>query len=381
MNKNIILLFIIFCIFILIGASNYDSYNVTMYKNNPQRTGFFDTEGVPNFHNVISKNEITKIGNFTPLVFQNILYFSDIHHVFYAFNLESKNYIWKNIGDNAIISGDKIFITNKNTVNAYNKLSGQLIWNLKLTTTTYFFNLIDNNYLFVISSNNENDEPEMYLNIINKENGQLIKSIYDYSFGDLAYWKGKLFYSNFGDLVSISIDNGEKKTLLKYDSKLGIISNPSIDNNIAYFSTNEGFVFAFDLIKNKILWNKKINERQSSIGKFNSVSIYNDILYVSFIDKIFAINAKTCDIIFSKDQKEHNVITPIAITKKEIYYTSIDGILYALDNKTGKELWNYKFANYCYTMPIISNSTIYIFGSDKNLYDGTSDSGYLFIIK
>ncbi|HQJ40363.1 MAG TPA: PQQ-binding-like beta-propeller repeat protein [Exilispira sp.] len=46
------------------------------------------------------------------------------------------------------------------------------------------------------------------------------------------------------------------------------------------------------------------------------------------------------------------------------YFPTDDGMLFAFDRKTGKELWRIKLAKRFMASPIISNEVIYIAGSD-----------------
>jgi len=73
--------------------------------------------------------------------------------------------------------------------------------------------------------------------------------------------------------------------------------------------------------------------------------------------------------------KDHRISRPAALTRDGVYFATDDGMLFAFDRKTGKELWRIKLAKRFMASPIISNEVIYIAGSDS-----IEGKGYVFAI-
>ncbi|TSC86216.1 MAG: quinonprotein alcohol dehydrogenase [Parcubacteria group bacterium Gr01-1014_8] len=69
-----------------------------------------------------------------------------------------------------------------------------------------------------------------------------------------------------------------------------------------------------------------------------------------------------------------------ALDASHVYFGSDDGILHALDQKTGAELWKYRigmfpFGKGIFSTPAVANKTVYFGAYDGNMYALASDTG------
>lgn len=384
MKKNI--LFIIILLYFLISffySTVADNNNILIYKNNEQRTGFFDTAGVPILHGVKWKHIGTPIG--TPLLYNGELIIGAL-----ALSIEtgimtrefqfSPRIIYKNMG-----IGNQVRPSTYSFMSCWNIDNGKKIWENK-----NIYNIIDlivhKDILYVLRYITGKDEDIYLIYLVNPETGEILEEIEpNTSIRGIAFWKDNLIFTardglymiDFSVLnkkhIPVKIFETRKETILhenqKYAKNNRTETIPCISNDCVYFGDYIGNFFALDLKTKKVKWERKFD---NSFYIFDSPSIYDGIIYLYNNGGIYYLNEKDGSIIYKKE-KIH-ATNAIAITRDGIYFATDDGILYALDRKTGKEQWSIKLAKRCMSMPIVSNGVIYISAFD------TLEKGYMFAI-
>lgn len=151
---------------------------------------------------------------------------------------------------------------------------------------------------------------------------------------DLVMFRGDLGRTG---LQSIDDKIPSGKLGWKFEAEYGCYSSPIISQGIVYFNSGAGYVYAIDANTGKSLWEFK---RTNYVG--DTPAIFNNVLYVGGLDHFFyAINTKTGMENWRFEAGDMIMSSP-AIYSGKVYFGSYDGNLYALDANTGHQLWKFK---------------------------------------
>jgi outer membrane protein assembly factor BamB len=364
-----------------------------MDKNSEQRTGFYDTAGVPILHGIKWKIEVNKENPYINSLYNGILYllgnnpYTDIP---YTIDTKSGKLISKLsflpccIYNNIVIGYEYSEKAPHIHLNAWNLLKKQKVWENNIIREIFGspsmpYLSINKDILYYISWISEEEGNRFFINLINPMTGKILEEIEPNSdvlgftfWNDIMLFAGAwcgLKYIDFSK--NIAKHEVKEKTL---PIKPPIWATPVVYKDILYIGNNSGYLYSINLLNEKINWNIKCNLLAFS-QLYSSITIYDGIIYVSNIDSILYIDENTGKILLSIDMKDHSISRPAAITRDGVYFASDDGILFAFDRKTGKELWKIKLAKRCMASPIISNGAIYI-----SAFDSMDSKGYVFAI-
>ncbi len=116
------------------------------------------------------------------------------------------------------------------------------------------------------------------------------------------------------------------------------IGTPSIQDDVVYFGTMEGFVYAYDIPTGQEMW---------------------------------------------RYQAGGAVALPPVIDERRIYFGGESGFMHALDSKTGQEIWRFQTGqveypirdNFVNSIPTIKDGTIYFTSEDFNFYAVNAATG------
>jgi len=396
MKKHILILVLIIFLITMIGfkeEQNNNYYNVLMYKNNEQRTGFYDTKGVPVLHGIKWKYGVKGRAHIG-LLYKGILFFS-CSSIPNAINSETgkkefePSFFSFCVFDNLIIGYEYLKENLDRKFSAWNFNIGKKVWeNDNIKSTTDF--ILHKDILYVYSHIEGGEDYRNVIYLVNPMTGEIIEEIElseDSFINGIAFWKDNLIYTTIDGLylIDFSVTNKKHSPVKIFETREGSILKkgqteaeknltqtiPVISNNCVYFGDYIGNFFAFNLITRKLKWERKFN---TSFYSDNSASIYDGIVYLCNDGGIYYLDEKNGNIIFKKENIDAAGSNAIAITKDGIYFSTSNGMLYALDRKTGKELWSLRLAKNCVVSPIISNGVIYI-----PAYD-TLEKGWIFAI-
>ncbi len=381
--KKYILIFI-FIFFILIFSiaclqnttPNY--YNVLIYKNNEQRTGFYDTAGVPVLHGVKWKYEVNGGEPAINLLYNGILYFS--RYIPFAVDAETgkekfkPNFFSGCLYNNIVIGYEYLENKLNRSFSGWNLDTKEKIWENK-----YIKNidseLIHKDILYVVTRDEgSGGDPSRYvIYLVNPMTGEILEKIEpNLDVQGIAFWRDTLVFVSSTGIYTIDFSNqiNKRKIVNIYACSLyqGSSTTPVVSNNNVYFADSAGVLFSVNLKSRKVNWKIQFTEY---IRHF-SPAICDNVVYLSDNKAFYFIDELTGKILFTKTFAQA-ALSPI-VTRSEVYFSTSDGFLFALDRKTGKELWNLKLAKRCMASPIISNGVIYI-----PVFD-TLKKGYIFAI-
>ena len=135
-----------------------------------------------------------------------------------------------------------------------------------------------------------------------------------------------------------------KKTLSSKEKKNISLSQARLEDDAIYISTSNGWVIAFDVEKQEILWKRNVPEIFSA-----SPTIYENKLYlISASDKLFAFDRNTGEIIWQVDEGVSGVYqrafqkSPVAIFQGKIVAGFSNGTIIVVKADDGEYIWKSK---------------------------------------
>jgi outer membrane protein assembly factor BamB len=194
-------------------------------------------------------------------------------------------------------------------------------------------------------------------------------------------WKFKTGASNFGSVSNVykgficvpsydhnvyCLNANSGKEMWRFNTGDKAFGAPVIDDDVAFFSSRNGFFFAANLNDGSILWRFKTG------GEIGSAPVVygKNVMIGSFDGYWYCLDRKTGKEEWRfKTGGEIIIDLPAKIHDGILYITSHDSYLYAINAETGKEIWRTKTGKYG------NNTSVNLVG-DK-LISGSRD-GYVF---
>ncbi|WP_169785355.1 PQQ-binding-like beta-propeller repeat protein [Enterobacteriaceae endosymbiont of Plateumaris consimilis] len=389
--QKLILIFFIFCSFILTGCSNYSDYSsqdhkkiLKHYKNNLK---------------IFKKNQINpkliwfikitkKSGNsFSKLhlAYKNgLIYIANKNGIVKCINLKNGKIIWntnlskknfcilsyclsEELSSGPVISNDYLYLgSEKGKIIALNNKNGNKIWEKDVFSEVLSDPVISKNVLIVHNNNN-------ILQGLDKNNGHILWTI---SLGPLELYsfrgtsKPAVFFDNVitgsdnGIISSCILNNGH----IIWQRDLTIIPNsfsslnfndidtqPIISNGVVYVVSYNGNFNALDLSNGNIIWNKLYKVSGDFI--INNNSIY----FFDIHKNLLSLNVNTGNIFWSQNKFIYKkTITPIYY-KNNIIIIDRKGKIYFLDANNGNIISHKsikKFNDYIQSSLLVNNKLI-----------------------
>jgi outer membrane protein assembly factor BamB len=165
-----------------------------------------------------------------------------------------------------------------------------------------------------------------------------------------------LIGSEDGNLYAVEVIAGKQKW--KFKTGGAVHSTPAVYGNTVYFGSYDGYYYAIDLTTGKQKWKFKTGgEKQMGATAYwgmKPVDMYMNDLWDCFLSSPIV-------------DKSDNGLTA--------YFGSSDGNLYAVDAKNGSLKWKFTTNGIIHASPIIENGTIYIGSWDTYMYAINAKTG------
>ena len=201
-------------------------------------------------------------------------------------------------------------------------------------------------------------------------------------------------------LYAVDITTGQQKW--KFDTDGVVTSSPAVCEGLVLFGSFDGLFYAVDAKSGKEKWKFETGGEQlfGAIGLWgltpkdkmlsdpwdlfiSSTVVDGSIVYFGSGDSyIYALNVKTGEEIW-KFKTEMGVHSSPAIYNGKLYCGSWDSQVYALDAKTGKKVWQfntgkddqYHLYEGVQSSPVIVDSTVYIGSRSAKFFALNSETG------
>lgn len=323
------------------------------------------------------------------VILEGNVYFGSSDGFLYAVDKQNGRLKWKYQTNGAIVSTPTIsqsilYITNRNNVlYALDAYSGKLVWEFKMQPDLrvdenippgwhYFMAspvVINNNIL--IGSGDGNlyylDAKKGKLKWKFKTNGEIRAT-------PLVHEKTIYQPSNDGYVYVINLDTG--KMLFNIETKGAIYdpvkfsfnrkfiyTQPLIKNDVLFYGSNDGNVYAYSLKEKQIKWKFSYG---TTWAKAISISDGNIYAGWSTNNLINAIDIHTGKEKWQFNSGGVNYNNPLVLDSG-IYFGSASGNIYRLHKSTGEKIWEYTIGSEVFS-PLVYNINTLFFGSDNGSF-------------
>ena len=188
----------------------------------------------------------------------------------------------------------------------------------------------------------------------------------------LSDQKGNIIIFSLNQNKILSKFNFYKKRFRQIEKKLNLV----VENNIIYVSDNIGFLYAYDYIKQKIVWAKNYK-----IPFQSNIKIYQEkILTSNQNNNFYFLNKKNGEVLRLIPTEEtfvkNRFINNLSISQHNSFFLNTYGSLYSFDNKSMKVNWFINLnrstdinpSNLFMSNQIITNEKLIIVSSNDYLY-------------
>ncbi len=211
-------------------------------------------------------------------------------------------------------------------------------------------------------------------------------------YGSPAVTKGKLYFGcQLGFLSCYKFDTAEPvwKNSEQLDSGLGAVVTTALaaDENMVFFGTAKGNLYAYDLYGDIKMWSFKTGNNISAPPNTESTkAIYNglvlggpkvvdgNIYFGSWDGKMYCLEAKTGKEIWNFQTKSKIYSSP-AISDGKLYFANFGGDIFCLDINTGKEIWDTKLPKGTLSSPVVFGKRLWVGCKDSKMYCINTNDG------
>ena len=288
----------------------------------------------------------------------------------------NNNILWKckiggGIQSQPLVDNQLLYVgSSDNHMYAFDCISGTIVWNFKTeneilcsptiySDTIYFGN-------WVLSSQPEDIE-NCFLFSVDKFSGRLIwKTRTKEDVDTPSVQNGIAYYGCCDGLYAIYCDTGKLKYKVVTEDYVGEIS---IIENFIYF-TSAKYLYCYDTIECKVFWQFETGSDINSPPVINNETVY----FGSEYEEFFAICCKT-GILKWKFKTEGSIINKPYI-HNEVIYVGCCNLLYAIGVESGDLRWKCEFENFVSAISIM-DSILYIGNKNGKVYAVDCYSGMI----
>lgn len=193
-----------------------------------------------------------------------------------------------------------------------------------------------------------------------------------------VYYKGRIYLAAGNYLYALSTQG---KEIFKFRVEGSIDCTPALCNDAAFFQTDEGVAYAVDINSGAELW--KTTPGTVFYLKLydfwdyylSSPVVYNDMVFFGSGDgNIYALSCRTGEKLWSFKTGNAVRSTP-AVDQGVLYAGSFDGYFYAIDASNGSLKWKYQMKEKNYSQrgeiqssPCVSDGVVYFGSRNAKLY-------------
>lgn len=249
------------------------------------------------------------------------------------------------------VPGLYIFAFNQQSDNLlyrYDPQTKHVVWKVKLCNAFESDGTIERNGILYLAGTDWTHESRSgsvsYLYALNETDGS-------------AIW-GIRFPTSVTPFACPTLTPGQASNCGSSPLDLGMIETPTIDNGILYVIQRTGIVYAFDATTGNQLWtfdtgSTAWGETQAGNGSIvdpSSIQVVDGVAYGSIVDRVFALDARSGKELWMHTfNKTLNINQSPAIANGAVYLTAFvpgygtvthpDTYVYAFDARSGKQKW------------------------------------------
>jgi outer membrane protein assembly factor BamB len=184
-------------------------------------------------------------------------------------------------------------------------------------------------------------------------------------------WKGVVYQALMHPVPCPKHQPGARGLLVAMNARTGrelwsfkagaIESSPLLVNGILYFGSWDGYVYAVDARKRKLLWRYRTDDRVVAGPSY----AHGTIFVPSNGGRLYALDARTGRLRWRATsferfgRREYFYATP-TVAYGRVYAANTDGYVYAYGATTGRLLWAQRAGTYVYTAPAVWRRRVYV---------------------
>ncbi|WP_437227837.1 PQQ-binding-like beta-propeller repeat protein [Planctomicrobium sp. SH661] len=135
----------------------------------------------------------------------------------------------------------------------------------------------------------------------------------------------------------VDIEKGEQAAEVPLNSLL--IASPAMRDDILYFGTGDGIVYAMDWKNKKILWEFSVPEREQQMQ--SSPAVTEEVVILGSRDKrVYCLDRKTGKLRWEFTTRSKVDSSPVIVGDR-VYFGSADRNIYGLQVADGKQVWKH----------------------------------------
>lgn len=310
-----------------------------MFRANSQRTGCFNTIGVPQFQGVKWRTKLHH--GSAPVIDDNVIYLLTSRRYVEALDIQTGQNLWKldleiDAPSQLILHRGTIYVTGDNGyVCAVNTQTEQRKWVSQTGIARNLDPIIIQNILCI-------SDDDGRLSGLDSENGEILWTIQPVramkitppTAGEHSVYIGS--YS--GNLYSADATTGS----INWKTEIGALSRtaiPIISGNLVFIASEKNSIYVLDTETGQIKQIIQIGDER--ITRLSSLAILDEVLYVKDLgENFFAVDIRLGQEIWKAQNRQYIFANNFIATPDGLYSAHI-GALHALDLETGQELWKF----------------------------------------
>lgn len=325
-----------------------------MFRGNLEHTGTYSnaTAVTTNtlkwkFH---TKGEVIS----SPAIANGLAYVGSTDHNLYAIDIQTGNLKWKFLTDSRVTSSPAVsngvvyFGSYDGRFYAVDAVSGDLRWKFQTSGEHRF-----------TATHLHGSMPA----------SEAMPDPFDVYLSSPAVWNQTVYFGS-GDGNVYALDATAGKLKWKFHTGDVVHASPALSGGTLFIGSWDSYFYALDAATGKEKWRFKTGEDpniHNQVGIQSSAVVADGMVYFGCRDSNFyALEAATGQKKWSFNNKGSWVIASPAARGGKVYFSTSDsGMLYALDGKTGAEVFGLDYKKWpMFSSPAIAGQTLYI-GSDQ----------------
>jgi eukaryotic-like serine/threonine-protein kinase len=169
-----------------------------------------------------------------------------------------------------------------------------------------------------------------------------------------------IFGSEDGHLYAVGERNG--KFIWDFETRGPIRSSPRIAQGHVFVGADDGFLYAVNLASVRQTW-----KLDTANPVRSTPFITNEMIYFGSESGEFFCGDFRGQVKWKYKTKRSVTSSPVS-AQGAVFFASLDGMVYALDARTGWVIWRFRMGKGSISSPCLSDSSLFIGSADGNLY-------------
>ena len=323
--------------------------DTAMFRGDPQHSGIYNAAGVPKYSQVKWKFHTNGEVISSPAVVGDTLYVGSGDHNLYAINLEAGTLKWKFKTESRVTSSPAV--------------AGGVVYFGSYDGNFYAVEAATGKLKWKFPTQGERRYAGKHLHGAMPA-GETMPDPFDFYLSSPAIEKGVVYFGS-GDGAVYALDAGSGDVKWKFQTGDVVHASPAVADGMVYVGSWDSYFYGIDAATGKEKWRFKTGEDpaiHNQVGIQSSAVVANGVVYFGCRDSnLYALDAKTGDRKWVYNNKGSWVIGSPVVYNGKLYFTTSDsGLFYAVDAKTGSQIFSLKFIWPMFSSPAIAGNTLYI---------------------